>query len=208
MSPPVNRRVFVRQGGFTLLEMLVVVTVLGFLIIGLTQGVRTGLTLWEAQSRRVGETAELDAAARVLRALLSGIAPSPSFGPAAGASGSVELKGSTASLAFVGDLPTGLGTSQRADITLELSRGRLVLRWTPHRHELSTAAATPPTETELLGNVERLDLAYWGTSPSGQETGWQAQWDGPAIPELIRVRLAFGKNDRRRFPDLIAAPQS
>jgi general secretion pathway protein J len=207
VSPPVNKRLFTRQGGFTLLEMLVVVTVLGFLIIGLTQGVRTGLTLWEAQSRRVGETAELDAAARILRALLSGIAPSPSVGPTGGAGG-LELKGSAASLAFVGDLPTGLGTTQRADITLELSRGRLVLRWTPHRHELSTAAASPPTETELVGNVERLNLAYWGTSSSGQETGWQAQWDGPAIPELIRVRLVFSANDRRRFPDLIAAPQS
>jgi general secretion pathway protein J len=206
VSLPVNRRLLARQGGFTLLEMLVVVTVLGFLMIGLTQGVRTGLTLWEAQSRRVGETAELDAAARILRALLSGIAPSPSVGP--GGAGGLELKGSAASLAFVGDLPTGLGTTQRADITLELSRGRLVLRWTPHRHELSTAAASPPTETELVGNVERLDLAYWGTPPSGQETRWQAQWDGPAIPELIRVRLVFSANDRRRFPDLIAAPQS
>jgi len=208
VSPPANGRAFARQGGFTLLEMVVVVTVLGFLIIGLTQGVRTGLTLWEAQSRRVGEPAELDAAARILRALLSGIAPPPSFGPAAGAAGGEELKGSAASLAFVGDLPTGLGTTQRADITLELNRGRLVLRWTPHRHELSTAPAPPPTETELVSNVERLDLAYWGASSPGQETAWQAQWDGPAIPELIRIRLVFGEKDRRRFPDLIAAPQS
>src|SRR5437763_538088 len=118
----------IREGGFTLLEMVVVVTVLGFLIIGLTQGVRTGLTLWEAQSRRVGETAELDAAARILRALLSGIAPSPSLGPAGGAAGGAGLKGGAARLAFVGDLPTGLGTTQRADITLGLSRGRVALR--------------------------------------------------------------------------------
>ncbi len=149
MSPQENRRGLVRQGGFTLLEMIVVVTVLGFLMIGLTHGVR-----------------------------------------------------------IVGDQPTGLGTTQRADITLELSRGRLVLSWTPHRHELTTATAPQPSQTELIGNVERLDLAYWGTPRGGQEAGWQSEWDGPAIPELIRVRLVLGENDRRRFPDLIAAPQS
>jgi len=45
VSPQANRRGVVRQSGFTLLEMIVVVTVLGFLMIGLTHGVRTGLAL-------------------------------------------------------------------------------------------------------------------------------------------------------------------
>ena len=202
-----NRYALGRQAGFTLLEMLVALVVLGFLMIGLTQGVRAGLALWDAQTRRVGETAELDATARTLRRLLSGIAPAPSAGFASVAASNSELKGSTESLAFVGDLPTGLGITQRADITLELRQGRLVLRWTPRRHELSNAPAPQPIETELIRGVDRIDLAYWGSPSPEQPAGWQAQWDGPAIPELIRLRLALAKGDRRRFPDLIAAPQ-
>ena len=150
-----------RQTGFTLLELIVVVAVLGLLIIGLTQGVRAGLTLWDAQSSRTGETAELDVAAPVLRALLSGIMYSPSASFAPNAANSSGLKGTADSLSFVGDLPTGLGTTQRADIILMVSRGRLVLRWTPHRHEVSIAPAPEPTETELVRSVDHLELAYW-----------------------------------------------
>jgi general secretion pathway protein J len=201
------RRRLGRQAGFTLLEMLVVVGVLGFLMVGLTQGVRTGLALWEAQSRRIGEIAELDAAARILRTLLSGIAPSASPVVTGGGVGAAEIKGTGSSLAFIGDLPTGLGTTQRADITLEVRRGRLVLRWLPHRHEQSNAVAREPSEIELIGRVDQLDVAYWGAVSPEQGPNWRAQWDGPALPELIRLRLVFAKGDRRRFPDLIAATQ-
>ena len=62
-----------RQSGFTLLEMLVGLIVLGFLVVGLNQGVRTGLGVWNMQARRVGDVADLASAARVLRMLLNGI---------------------------------------------------------------------------------------------------------------------------------------
>ena len=196
-----------QQRGFTLLELLVALVVLGLLVVGLTQGVRAGLTMWGAQTRRVGETGELDAGARVLRMLLSGIStPAPELVGRSGAS-ATKFEGHSDSLAFVGDLPTGLGTTRRANITLELVQERLALRWTPHRHELTTAPEPEPIETELIRGVEGLDFAYWGSPSADQPAGWQAQWDGSNIPELIRVRLAFAKGDRRRWPDLIAAPQ-
>jgi general secretion pathway protein J len=196
-----------RQTGFTLLEMLVSLVVLGFLVVGLTQGVRAGLKLWEAQTLRIGETGELDAGARVLRALLNGIWVPSQASVGRGAAGKTEIEGRPDSLAFLADLPTGLGTTRLANITLELRERRLVLRWSPHRHELTNGPEPEPIETELIRGVERLDLAYWGSPSPDQAAGWQAQWNSPAIPGLIRVRLAFAKGDRRRWPDLIAAPQ-
>jgi general secretion pathway protein J len=195
------------HGGFSLLEMLVVLIVLGFLMLGLNQGVRTGLGFWTVQSRQIGSMAELDTTARILRMLLTGlpIMPAAAINPGA-ASMALSFAGSADHLTFVGDLPTGLGTTRRADITIELQGGRLVLVWSPHRHEL-TSTKPASNDTELLRGVARLDLAYWGTTAPDAPAGWLAQWDGPAIPELVRIRVTFAKGDSRHWPDMIVAPQ-
>jgi general secretion pathway protein J len=200
-----ERRPADRQAGFTLLEMLVVVIVLGMLMVGLTQGVRAGLALWGAQQRRVGDTAELDAAARVLRGLLTAMAASPASGFGAQAAGE-GFKGDADHLSFVGDLPTGLGFTRRANISLALRKTGLVLSWTPHRHEISFGPPPVPTETELIGGVSHLEIAYWGSSAPDQPPAWLTRWDGPAPPALVRIRLVFEKGDRRHWPDLVAAP--
>ena len=196
-----------QQSGFTLLELLVALVVLGFLMVGLTQGVRTGLAMWGAQTRRLGETAELDAGARALRMLLSDIYTPQTSNVGTGAA-TPNFEASSDKLTFVGDIPTGFGTTRRANITLELVQERLVLLWTPHRHELTTAPEPEPkpSETELIRGVERLEFAYWGAASPDQPAGWQGQ--SGSHPELIRVRLTFPKGDRRRWPDLIVAPLS
>jgi general secretion pathway protein J len=110
-----------RQGGFTLLEMLVAITVLALLMIGLTQGVRTGFAFWASQTRRSAEVTELDATARVLRNLLTDI-PIRSAASGAGQA-AILFEGHSALLTFVGDLPTGFGDTRRAKIDVAL-RGR------------------------------------------------------------------------------------
>jgi general secretion pathway protein J len=194
------------QGGFTLLETLVALVLLGLLVVGLTQGVRSGLGLWHAQTRRVAETAELDDCARLLRRLLSGMQPPPAYSVAPEGQELPDTADYSDHLSLVGDLPNGLGDTQRADITLALRDRRLVLLWTLHRHEQTRAPRPAPTETELVRRVDRLQLAYWGRPSSDQPEGWQHQWDGPGLPQLIRVRLAFPEGDFRRWPDLLVAP--
>jgi general secretion pathway protein J len=195
------------QSGFTLLEMLVGLIVLGMLVIGLNQGVRTGLGAWNMQARQMADVADLTSAARELRMLLTGIPISPAANVAPGSPPlAIALDGTADRLTFVGDLPNGLGATRRADITLLLTDDRLVLRWKSRRPEL---AGTPraSSNAELLRGVARVQLAYFGAQASGSPVGWLTQWDGPALPELIRVRLNFVKGDTRHWPDLIVAPQ-
>jgi general secretion pathway protein J len=187
--------------------MLVALIVLGLLIVGLNRGVRTGLELWRAQSRQIGTTADIDTTARVLRSLLAGLPISPEIAvdPAAPPA-PISFVGTGSRLAFVGDLPTGIGTTRRADIVLAVRSGRLVLTWAPHQHQ-SGGVKPAATETELIRDVVRVELAYWdGSAPDGQ-AGWVAQWEGPVLPDIIRIRLHFAEGDARRWPDLLVAPQ-
>src|SRR6202030_3438607 len=100
---------------------------------------------------------------RIVRSLLAGIPILP-VAASDNAPPAIAITGEPARLAFVGDLPNGLGATQRADITLGLAGGRLVLGWTPHRHEQAGAPPVAPTETELIRGVESLELAYFGTA--------------------------------------------
>ena len=196
-----------RQLGFTLLEIIVALVVMGFLLIALNAGSRAGFALWDAQARRTAETAELDATARVLRAILAGLPILP-VSAAENSPQTIAFKGQPDRLELVAELPTGLGLLQRADMTLRLKAGQLVLDWTPHRHEQRAGPADAVTETELIRGVDHLELAYLGTAVPGQPAEfWRGEWDGPAPPRLIRIRLRFAKGDRRHWPDLVVAPQ-
>ena len=194
-----------RQSGFTLLELLVALVVLGLLMVGLIQGVRAGLTLRQAQTQRLSRTAELDAAMRLLRGMLTRL-PAPSAGRQAVATSSgaeAGFKGAADRVRFTGFLPTGLGTTDRVDITLYVQSQRLTLSWARHYHERRLRQPPAPTTTIVLYGVSRLELSYWGSLTPNEPPGWQPRWENPAAPQLIRLRLSFVKGDPRRWPDLI-----
>lgn len=189
------------EGGFTLLETLVTLVVLGFLMVGLAEGTRAGLSIRHAESRRIDQTAELDSTMRLLRGALTRL-------PVSGnrlitTEDGRGIKGEADRVSFVGWLPTGFGTDRLADMTLYRDGDRLVLAWRPHRHERPLRAPQAPTRTVLLGGVARLDLAYWGAPIRGVAAAWQERWEGTEAPELIRIHIGFAKQDPRQWPDLI-----
>jgi general secretion pathway protein J len=189
-----------KQAGFTLLEVLVALVVLGLVLAGLAQGTRFGLRVAERQTATIAASADGDATERVLRGLIEQMDP----GSLTSAS---LLQAGPASLAFTANLAAvapGLGVGE-ADVGLGVTPDhRLVLRWTPHLHATRLTAPPVPTQTTLLTGVAGVAFAYCcGEGDSGQ---WLAAWTQPTLPALVRVRLSFLPGTRRTWPAIVVAP--
>lgn len=183
--------------GYTLLELLVALTVLAFLLIGLTQGMHFGLLAWRTQVRLAGNTDDFTVVDGVVRHLIEGANPGDDVDPAPFIGTHNQIDCITALPNADLSMPT-----RRIQARLFVDAGhRLVLRWLPFVH--GVRVGTPPqlTDTDLLDGVSRLELVFWG--PGGV---WTTTWRSPNLPVLVRVRILFGAGDARRWPDIVAAP--
>jgi general secretion pathway protein J len=183
--------------GFTLLELLVALTVLGLLLVGLAQGMHFGLLAWGTQVRLSSGNDDFTTLDSTLRHLIEGADPGDDLDPAPFVGSSNRLDCVTA-LPSAGD-PTG---SRRMQAVLLVDAGhRLVLRWLPFLHARRVGPPPPSTETELLRGVAGMELAFW--RPGGD---WVSAWRLPNLPTLVRIRLKFSAGDGRHWPDIVAAP--
>jgi general secretion pathway protein J len=187
-----------RQAGFTLLEILVALAVLGFLMLGLSQGLRFGLSAWDSQARLLGRSGELDIADRALRRIVTQIVPTDDVQLPG-------LRGTAQGFEAVTELPAAAALPTRqAVVGLGVDRsGRLVLRWTPYLHARRLGPPPAPQESELLRNLAHVEIAYWSSEAGG---GWLPAWTRVEPPDLVRIRLVFARGDTRRWPDIVAAP--
>jgi len=191
-----NRR---RDGGFTLLELLVALVVLGFILAGLSQGVRYGLRATDSQARTLAERSELDAVDRALRRLIEQMDPGT-------ARDGASVQGSAGRLVFVSELPAASGLpTRRVDIALGVDGARrLVLRATPRPAGKPFGPPPLPIETELLRDVDHIEFSYLARGPA---PGWTSSWSVKDLPFLVRLRVVFPPGDRRHWPDIVASPR-
>ncbi len=187
----------VSANGFTLLEVLVALALLGLLLLGLAQGTSFGLRAFDQQRRMIDRRADLDAVYRTLRNLIEHARPGSDWEP-------LLFFGTAHSAVFtsVVPLPTVGAANSRADVELAVDGAhRLLLIWTPHLHATRIGPAPAAVTTSVLQGVARLDLNYWPAKGGG----WTSVWHDPMPPRLVRIRIVFAEGDRG-WPDLVAAP--
>jgi general secretion pathway protein J len=186
-----------RANGFTLLEILIALTVLGFLFVGLTQGVHFGLLAWATEARLTAGNDDFNVLDNTLRHLIEVADPGDDIDAA-------PFSANRERLDCITLLPNAyggtLGRRIQATLLVDVDH-RLMLHWQPAARATRLRGLPEPTDTELLRGVSRIELAFW--RPGG---AWVSTWRSPDLPTLVRVSLHFLPGDRRRWPDIVAAP--
>ena len=192
-----------RDGGFTLVEMLVSLALMGMAAMMMFQGLGSGERLWAGEAARVGRGETIEAAQTALRTRLERLRPETRVGRDATFA---DVQGDERELTFIAPAPESErpAAARRYRLTLD-SHGALLLGTA--EGGLDAQAAPVYRDQVMLRDVADLNISYYGPGPEGGAAQWWSDWkERVTPPQLLRIRADMRAGDRRVWPELVVQP--
>lgn len=201
-----------RESGFTLLELLVAMTLLGVLMAALFGALRLGNRVWETGAAQLDAGARIQVVQEFLRHQLGQTVPMVDLADNRRSSGEMLFQGTGPSLRFVSMLPEQLGAGASImELALQESTrnegsGDLVIRISPLDVTTGDQSALPTEDRVLIEGIEGIEITYFGSENTNTTAEWWQGWQNQrSLPRLVRVQVDFPPGDRRTWPELIIA---
>jgi len=195
------------QRGFTLIELVVAMTILGTMLLLLYSGLSFALRSWDAgdlngrltMDRRIGEN--------FLRREITELFPMRWKDPVVVR---VAFEGDGSHMKFVSSRPAGLAQGGLSLVWLEVAEDQK----DRHGHHLVMRRAMPDDEQKdfraldkaeaaiLIPNVESVAFSYFGAENDFAEPHWVDSWTfASRIPQMIRLRVKTAEG--AMLPDMV-----
>jgi general secretion pathway protein J len=196
-----------RESGFTLIELVVALTLLSILAVAMSGSLSFGSRAWESTSRSARANGDLISTYQFLDlsfGRLSKRPPDSSQQEAPAESTAPDFAGTSHDLIFRTSGFAAVGLSGPRFVKLQQVEKRFqVSVLDPDR----PAAVPGDRDFVLLASTESVELAYRGLDDAGNDTGWVEEWsqDRP-FPRFVRLTIATSDDQTRtwmfRLPDI------
>lgn len=205
-----------RQTGFTLLEVLVAITLMGLLASLLAGGLRFGTQVWHDGERRLNSLSAIQSVQGLMRRELSQALPLDLSGDD---QDTILFEGEAGYVRFAGPSPSRLMVGGFYDIVIGLSYNdvalQLVMAWRLRSGDLAEGdvgldetEASDRDQVVLIDDVADVAFAFYGAAEEGGAPQWLDDWvDKNTLPLMVRVMVTFPEDDPRRWPELVVAPK-
>jgi len=195
-----------RQRGFTLVELVIAMALLGAMMVLLYSGLTFGLRGWDAADANGRRTADRRIAFNFLRREIGETFPMRF-------KDSMTLKmafeGRENSLRFVSSRPAGISASGLSLVGLQVEEGadrrarNLVMRRAMPDDAAKDFGPLDKAETSILfEGIDSVAFQYYGSENDFTEATWVDSWDFAArIPQMVRVRIKVA--DGSMLPEMV-----
>ena len=196
-----------RAQGFTLIEVLIGITLLGVMVTLLFASLRIAAESWHAGEDKIATVNEKAVVYQFFKRHLSTIRPLPLLYDEENqdaASGQMAFQGLPQRLRFVAALPAASMRKGLQVFTIEIGSRQsttLQVALKPYQPTDDESARIDPPVI-LLKRVERFALAYFGKREDEDQAAWHEEWAGvETLPSLIKVVIEL--EDHSYWPEMV-----
>lgn len=195
-----------KSKGFTLIEVLIGMTLLSLMVVLLFSSLTIGAKSWEQGEKKIAEVNEIAVVQQFFNHYLAHSVPQwNDFEPEKDRI--FSFQGKTESLKFVASFPASAERSGLQLFSLELKekdKQRFInVSLTPF-FPLSEGEEFFQDDIELVENVARFELSYFGLNDETGELVWQNEWlNKEQPPRLVKISLEL--DDARYLPEIVVA---
>ena len=197
--------------GFTLVELVIALSILGMLSLLLVNGLRLATRTWDAVAQRTTEAHQGHLSLIFLQRQIELAQPLRLSRDASAKQ--ITFVGQQHALRFVAPLPGHLGAGGMYWFALSLvdsSAGkRLVLAyWLFQREDWERFGAAVPEQAVLMEDLKNLQFEYLDPATSDAPARWTSDWaPQDRLPRLIRVQITQGSGSGSPWHEFLVAPK-
>lgn len=197
-----------KHRGFSLIELLIAMTILGFILGLLFSGFRLASSSWDNAERHMDDNAQAQIGRSFLRNLLTQAYPHRWKGVPP----RVAFVGAPNGLRFVTELPTHLSSGGLQQISLDVKQNGEKFELSFRRGDLKGedidfGPGDEQSERTVIGNATKVAFSYFGPEsaegPLEAPSRWTDEWvNTKRLPKLVRIHIETPS----AWPDLLISP--